>query len=167
MDKEDGARIALAVVLSVIGAIAVTKAGIDPRDGILRWLVFSVAAGVVINTQDGKPLKFLIAASALVSFGFILTLLFLALLGEGVIPAMSGVRVDMVNRPLYGSTLLMAIWFGSSIGVLVCSLSRPVTLRLLRNVLAIKLKEAQRVEKLLRLFVAISGAAALLLYSVF
>jgi hypothetical protein len=66
MKNDDRARIALAFVLSVLGAIAVTKAGIDPRDGILRWLIFSLVAGIVINTQEGKPIPFLLSASALV-----------------------------------------------------------------------------------------------------
>jgi len=71
MKSEDSARIAPAFVLSVVGAIAVTKAGLGPRDGVLRWLVSSLVTGIVINTQEGKPLPFWLSASALAALGLV------------------------------------------------------------------------------------------------
>ncbi len=166
MPTEDRARVALAIVVAVIGAIAITKAGIDPRDGLIRWLVFSLAAGLVINNQEGKSVLFLLVASALTGLGLVATLVWLALLRDGVIPALSGITVDFVRRPLYGGLLLGGVWVGSIGSVLVCSLSRPFTLSLLRDALSVDLARARRVEKLLRLFFAIGSAAGLLVYSI-
>ena len=165
MNQDDVARIALAVTLSVVGAIAVTKAGIDVRDGIMRWLIFSFVAGIVINTQEGRSTGTLAVGAGVVAVGLIGVILWLALLNDGVVPALSGVRIDVLGRPIYSSAVLGSLWIGSAATVLVCAFARPMTLSVIHSALAIDVKTAKRVEKLLRAFVAIAGAASLLVYS--
>ena len=166
MAHDDRACEALSLVLAVVGPIAITKAGIDARDGVVRWPTFSLAAGLAINTPEGKPTVFLLTASALAGLGLVVTLVCLALLRDGVLPALSGVRIDLSTRPYYGATLMAGLWLGSSLSVLACSFSRPLTLSLMHDALALRLSQASRVEKPLRLFVAIGSAVGLLIYSI-
>jgi hypothetical protein len=74
MAHDDRARVAVSLVLAVVGAIAITKVGIDARDGVVRWLAFSLAAGLVINTPEGKPTVLLLTASAHAGLGLVVTL---------------------------------------------------------------------------------------------
>jgi len=142
MAHDDRARVTLSLVLADVGAIAITKAGIDARDGVVGWLAFSLAAGLVINTPEGKPTVFLLAASALAGLGLVVTLVCLALLRDGVLPALSGVRIDFLTRPYNGATLMVGLWLGSSLSVLAGSFSRPLTLSLMHDALAVRLSQA-------------------------
>jgi hypothetical protein len=78
MAHDDRARVAVSLVLAVVGAIAIRKVGIDARDGVVRWLAFSLAAGLVINTPEGKPTVLLLTASAHAGLGLVVTLVCLA-----------------------------------------------------------------------------------------
>ena len=70
MEKTDIEKLAFCCVLAVIGAVAITKpelsGDIGLSEGIIRWLFFALACGLVINDQLGRPLK-IIAASAMSS----------------------------------------------------------------------------------------------------
>ena len=129
MNQQDAGRIAFGVVLGVVGAVAITKSGLNPQESILRWLIFALVTGVLVNTQDGKKLPFILTAAALSALGLIATVLWLALLGEGVIPSLSGVKIDLAHRPLFGTALLSGLWLVSAVAVLVCALSRPVSIQ--------------------------------------
>lgn len=129
MNQQDAGRIAFGVVLGVVGAVAITKSGLNPQESILRWLIFALVTGVLVNTQDGKKLPFILTAAALSALGLIATVLWLALLGEGVIPSLSGVKIDLAQRPLFSTALLSGLWLVSAVAVLVCALSRPVSIQ--------------------------------------
>lgn len=64
--------------MSVVGALAITKAGITPRESILRWLISALVAGILVNTQEGKKSLYLLVASVVASLGLVGTLLWLA-----------------------------------------------------------------------------------------
>ncbi len=166
MNQQDAGRIAFGVVLGVVGAVAITKSGLNPQESILRWLIFALVTGVLVNTQDGKKLPFILTAAALSALGLIATVLWLALLGEGVIPSLSGVKIDLAHRPLFGTALLSGLWLVSAVAVLVCALSRPVMVGLLHNVLAIELEKAKKVETLLKVLVSIAGTVLLAIFSI-
>jgi hypothetical protein len=68
----------------------------------------------VINTQEGKPTGFLMAASVLAALGLVATLVWLALLNDGVLPALSGVRIDFSKRPYYSAALMGGLWLGGA-----------------------------------------------------
>ncbi len=166
MNQQDAGRIAFGVVLGVVGAVAITKSGLNPQESILRWLIFALVTGVLVNSQDGKKLPFILTAAALSALGLIATVLWLALLGEGVIPSLSGVKIDLAHRPLFGTALLSGLWLVSAVAVLVCALSRPVMVGLLHNVLAIELEKAKKVETLLKVLVSIAGTVLLAIFSI-
>ncbi len=166
MNQQDAGRIAFGVVLGVVGAVAITKSGLNPQESILRWLIFALVTGVLVKTQDGKKLPFILTAAALSALGLIATVLWLALLGEGVIPSLSGVKIDLAHRPLFGTALLSGLWLVSAVAVLVCALSRPVMVGLLHNVLAIELEKAKKVETLLKVLVSIAGTVLLAIFSI-
>ena len=63
MNQQDAGRIAFGVVLGVVGAVAITKSGLNPQESILRWLIFALVTGVLVNTQDGKKLPFILTAA--------------------------------------------------------------------------------------------------------
>ena len=52
MNKEDAGRLATGLVIGVVGAVAITKSGLSPRKSILRWLIFALVAGVLVNTLE-------------------------------------------------------------------------------------------------------------------
>jgi len=166
MNQEDAGRLALGAILGVIAAVAITKTGLSPRESILRFLIFAVVAGIVVNTQEGKRMSFLLLASVLSAFVLVGTFLWLAVLGEGVIPAISGKEVNLVDRLPFAATLLTGIWIISAISVFVCALARPMTLGLFRNALSLDVDKAKSIETLLKVFVSIGGTAYLLISSI-
>lgn len=165
MNQEDAGRLAIGVILGVVGAVVVTKTGLTPRDAILRWLIFAVVTGILVNTQEGRKLSYLLAAAVLSSLSLVSTVLFLALLGQGIL-SISGVKVDFINNLPFAVTFLSVLWLGSSIAVLVSALSRPVTLGILHNVISIDLDKAKRIETLLKVLVSIAGTTALIIFSI-
>ncbi len=79
---------------------------------------------------------------------------------------MSGVKIDLAHRRLFGTALLSGLWLVSAVAVLVCALSRPVMVGLLHNVLAIELEKAKKVETLLKVLVSIAGTVLLAIFSI-
>jgi hypothetical protein len=166
MNQQDAGRLATGVILGVVGAVAITKSGLSPQASILRWLLFALAAGILVNTQEGKRLSYLTAAAALSAFSLVATVLWVALLNDGVIPSVSGAKIDFSNRLLFGATLMSGIWVLSTAAVLVCSLSRPVTLGLIHNVLSIEIDQAKKIETLLKVLVSIVSTGLLFIFSI-
>ena len=166
MNREDAGRLAFGIAIGVVGALAITRSDLSPRDAILRWLIFSLVAGVIVNTQDGKKGPYLLGAAALSSLGLVGTVLWLALLGEGVIPDLSGVRVDLIHRLSFSATLLFGLLFTSAFSVFVCAFARPIILGLLHKAMSIEVERAKRIEQLLNVVVKIVGTVSLLLFSI-
>ncbi|RJG00814.1 hypothetical protein [Noviherbaspirillum sedimenti] len=110
----------------------------------------ALVTGILVNTQEGKRIPYLLAAAVLSALSLVATVLWVALLGEGVIPALSGVRVDLINKLPFAAVILSGLWFGSAVAVFVCAFSRPVTLGLLHNVISLDLDKAKKIELLLK-----------------
>lgn len=56
MNQQDAGRLAIEVVLGVVGAVAITKSGLSPRESLLRWLIFALVTGILVNTQEGRDI---------------------------------------------------------------------------------------------------------------
>lgn len=166
MNQDDMGRLSVGIILGVVGAVVITKAGITPRDAILRWLIFALVTGILLNTQEGRKLSYLLIAAVLSALSLVLAILFLGLLGQGVIPSLSGIKVDFANNPIFAVTFLSIVGIGSTIAVLVAAFSRPITLGLLQNFNSIDLVKAKNIESLLKLTISIAGLAALLIFSI-
>ncbi len=67
MSSDNTGRIAFVGILGVIGAVAITKPELHGQtgvnEGIVRWLLYSLACGLIINSQEGKPLKIISSAT--------------------------------------------------------------------------------------------------------
>jgi len=162
MTKNDIARVCLAVVVAGFSAVAVTKAGIDSPSGVARGLVFCVVAGIVMNSPTGMTLRDVILGAACVAFGFIVSLLWIALLGGGLL-TVSGVRIDLRASQAYAASVLGGAFVLSLVGVAVASVARPATLAALEKLGNMDVSKAKNVEAFINVAASICGAAALFL----
>jgi len=59
MSKDDIGRVAFAGIVGIFGAVAITKPALAGQEGmnegIIRWLLYVVACGLTINTQEENP----------------------------------------------------------------------------------------------------------------
>ena len=61
MNNDVIGRVAFLGILGALGAVAITKpelageAGMN--EGIIRWILYTIACGLIVNTQDGKPFR--------------------------------------------------------------------------------------------------------------
>lgn len=157
MNQQDAGRLAIGVFLGAVGAVAITKSGLSPPEYVWRWLLYTLVTGVLINTQEGKGIPYLLAAAVLSALSLVATVLWIGLLGGGV----SGIKVD--NRPLFATAFLCGLWFVSALAVFVCAFSRSVMLGLLHNVISLDLDKAKKIETLLRVLTSSIGIVALLI----
>ena len=162
MTKQDIARVCLAAVVAGFSAVAVTKAGIDSPNGVARGLVFCVVAGIVMNSPTGMQLRHVILGAACVAFAFIVSLLWIALLGGGIF-TVSGVKIDMHSNQAYAASVLGGAFFLSLCGVAVASVARPATLGALEKLGDMEVSKAKNVEAFINVAASICGAAALFL----
>jgi hypothetical protein len=163
MKTDDVARVALGVVVSGFAAVAITKTGVLPGSAVARWVLFCAIAGVVINSPEGMKRRDALVGSAACAAGLVVALLWLALLGRGVIPSFSGVSLDFSANPTYFSTVLGACFLVTCAGVLAGTLARPATLDLLQRIGNVKAQQARNIESFLRMAFSICGAGALFL----
>jgi len=42
VNQQDAGRLAIGVILGVVGAVAITKEGLSPRECVVRWLIFAL-----------------------------------------------------------------------------------------------------------------------------
>lgn len=163
MTSDDYARMALGAVAGGIAAVAITKAGILPQSAVLRWIVYCVVAGVLLNTQTGMKFAKLMLTSFVSALGLMGTVLWMVLLGEGTIPSLSGVPIDLKHKTAFASTLLVGLLFVSTAGVAIGAMARPAILELVQELGDIDLEKAKRIESFLKVLVSIAGTAALFL----
>ena len=97
MNNDSVGRIALVGILGVIGAVAITKPELNGHtgvnEGIIRWLLYSLSCGLLINTQEGKPFSVITIAALTSSAIFLLTIVFKVFLTGGV--PISGVIINL------------------------------------------------------------------------
>lgn len=163
MSPDERARVALGVVLGGLAAVAITKAGLTPQSATLRWIAYCVVAGILINTQTGIKLRELGLASILSALGLVGAVLWMILLGAGAIPALSGVSLDISERPGFATSILVGLFGVSAIGVLIGGLARPATLDVLQRMTQIDLAKAKKIESFIKVLVSICGTVALFL----
>ena len=121
---------AFCCVLAVIGAIAITKLELagDPghSEGIIRWLLFALACGLVINDQKGRPFK-VMAASAIATFTILVFVItFKSYLGNVI--RLSGAEISVTQNPGVFSVMMLALLITSVLGIVICSYARGITL---------------------------------------
>jgi hypothetical protein len=163
MTRQDFARTCLAVVIGGFAAVAVTKSGISPQSATIRWLVYCIVAGVVLNSPTGMRLRDLATGSFLAALGFVVAVLWLAFLGEGVLPSFSGVKLDAFGRPGFFASVMSATLVVTTIGVGISAVARPATLNLLQAVGKLDVDKAKNIEAFLNVAVSICGVAAFFL----
>ena len=164
MNNQLVGRIAAGIFLAAVCAVTITKPDLPARDAILRWLLFALVAGLVINSQDGEPPKTLALAAALTASGLLSTLVWLAFLGKGTIPV-SGATIDLQNDFRWSITFLLSLWLVTCIGVAVCACARPVTVQALEAISSMSIDQAKNFESALKLIISISGTAALAFFA--
>ena len=162
MTNEALPRIALGVVVGAISAVAITKTGLTPQSATLRWIVYCVVTGIIINTQTGMSARNLLLAGFCSALGLVGVILWMLLLGEGVIPAMSGIALDIHTMRFFVLSLLGGLLVVSTLGVSIGALARPATLDVLQMVAKINTARAKKIESFLKILVSIAGTAALL-----
>lgn len=158
-------RIAAGVFLAAVCAVTITKTDLPARDAVLRWLIFTVVAGLVVNSQAGEPPKILALAATLAASGLLGALLWLALLGRGTIPAVSGVRIDLQNDFQWSAAVLFSLWLATCIGVAVCACARPITIQVVQAIGSLNIDQAKRFESALKLIISIAGTAVLAFFA--
>jgi hypothetical protein len=167
MTTEDVGRLAFSAILGAILAIAITKPGLDMGAYVLRFVIFAVAAGIIVNTTEKWRLAYLVVASAMCTVAVMGTLLWIALIHHGVIASLSSVRLDFHSEQTFALQVLAVFSLACFIGVLLGALARPVTVDLLQRLLSVDLAKAKRIEAFLNVLVGISGTLAMLYFSWF
>lgn len=166
IERKDVATLAFALVISALFAASVTKSDLGLPESIVRYLIYSVVTGIILNTAEGRTFIY-IAISSVVSASAVLGVLgWIALLNDGIIGSISGARLDFRSNPRFATAVCVGLFVVSAFGVFIGSLARPITLDLLKKTLAMELSEAKRIESLLNVLVKIGGTAALLIFSV-
>jgi hypothetical protein len=158
-------RIAAGVFLAAVCAVTITKPDLTPRDAMLRWLIFAIVAGLVVNSQDGEPPKVITLAATLAASGLLGALLWLALLGKGTISAVSGYPIDLRNDFMYSTAVLLSLWLVTCIGVAVCACARPITVQAFKAIGSLNIDEAKKFESALKLVISTAGTLALTFFA--
>ena len=165
MDNQQVARIAAGIFLAAVCAVAITKPDILTQEAMLRWLIFTVVAGLVINSQKGEAPKILALGAVLAASGLVGALMWLALLGKGTIPSVSGIRIDLKGDLMWSLAVLFSLWLVTCIGVATCALARPLTVQAFKAVGAINIADAKRFESALKLIISIVGTLVLAFFA--
>lgn len=163
MTTQDFGRMALGAVVGGLAAVAITKAGLTPQSATLRWIAYCVVSGLLINTQVGMRLKYLLLAAFISALGLVVAVLWMVLLGQGAIPALSGIPLDLMLRPRFASAVLAGLLIISILGVTIGAMARPATLDVVQKLSEIDVEKAKKIESFLKVLVSITGTAALFL----
>jgi len=168
VDNDNIERIAFVGILGVIGAVAITKPELNGQtgvnEGIIRWLLFSLSCGLIINTQEGKRLSVITVAALVSSATLILTIAFKVFLTGGV--PVSGVIINYETNPLFSSQLLFWLLVITTLAIIMASYSRGIVLSLLNNLFEIELTKAKRIEAILNKIVSIGAVASVVIFSI-
>jgi hypothetical protein len=164
MEKVDIGKMASCCILAVLGAIAITKPDLTQNEGILRWLFFALACGLVINDQEGRPLK-IIAASAIAASIILVLVITFKSYTVSLIP-FSGSKISVTQNPDLYSFIMLALFIASFLGVVICSYARDIVLSLLNNLINIELEQARKVEAILNKIVSIGAVTMVIIFSI-
>lgn len=156
-------RIALGMILGGVAAVAITKVGLTPQSATLRWIVYCVVAGLAINTQEGMKFRYLLLAGMASALCLLAALLWMLLIGHGVIPWLSIGPIDANRSPKFTIIVLTLLAIVTTGGVSVCALARPAMIDLLQQVKNIDVRTLRHFESILRVLLVIAGTVAIFL----
>ena len=78
------------------------------NEGIVRWLLYSLACGLIINSQEGKPFKIISSAAIVSSSALVATIFFKYFLLGGV--PVSGIIINFDTKAVFASQLLAGLF---------------------------------------------------------
>jgi hypothetical protein len=166
MDDDNVGRISLLGILGVIGAVAITKPELNGQTGvnedIIRWLLYSLSCGLIINTQEAKRLSVISVAALVSAATLILTIAFKVFLTCGVL--VSGVIINYETKPVFTSQLPGGLFVISTLAIIMASYSRGIVLSLLNNLFQMELIRAKKIEAILNKVVSIGAVAAVIIF---
>ncbi len=166
-DHPGTARVAVALLFSVLASVWLIGDG-EVKAALLRWLVLVSAIGLLLNSQVGESLKFLVAASSACALTMVLSTAFQAYAvcrQQEVLapPLLSG--VNLCREPSAFLLVFLLFFFAvTSLGICIGALARPILVDALVRLPSFATK-AKQTEKALRV-VVVSTAAILVLVSV-
>ena len=121
---------ASAALLGVIGTIAITKpdlaGGAVLNEGVMRWLLYCIAGGLVINTQSGRPLRVLFVASLFSSVVLVATMCFMSFIGGAI--RVSGQLVSIRDNSDVFWILIAFLFFVTTVAITTACYARPMVL---------------------------------------
>jgi len=169
MGSDDIGRISIAGILGVVGAVAVTKPElVGPtglNEGIVRWIFYIIACGLVVNTQEGKPFLTLFFASLFSAFTLIATISFkLFILSGGI--RLSGVEINFISNFKLTTIILFVLFVASTTAIILSSYSRGLILSLLDQLFSVEIEKAQKIEAILNRVVSIGTIGAIIVFSI-
>jgi len=168
MNNDNVGRVALLGLLGVIGAVAITKSGMDSgagfNEGVIRWLLYAIACGLIVNTQDGKPFKIILFAASISALTLVSTISLKMLLIGGV--SLSGTVIDFNVKTEFVLQLLVGLYVLSILAIIMSSYSRGILLSLLDNLFAIELSKAKKIEAILNRVVSIGAVFFIIIYTI-
>jgi hypothetical protein len=169
MTNDEAGRMAFGTVIGGLAAIALTKADLSVQSSVLRWIIYCVLAGIVVNTQQGIPLKRLVLAGLCSAVGLVVAILWMLALGRGSKIPLVISKVSLYGSPSGPATVdamtaalfIAGILILSTFGVVVGGLARPAALDLVQRLGSVDVAKAQNIEKVLKIAASIIGVAAL------
>lgn len=168
MGKADIEKLAFVCILAVVGAVAITKSDLTGdaglSEGIIRWLLFTLACGLIINDQEGRPFKAILISSLASSLVLVLVIIFKSYLGNVIY--LSGAEISARQNPDVFAVIIAILLFASVVAVIICSYARGVTLSLLNSLMSIDLEHAKKVEAILNKVVSIGAIGAVIVFSI-
>ncbi len=169
MEKADIEKLSFVCILAVVGAVAITKPDLTGdagfSEGIIRWLLFTLACGLVINDQEGRPFKIILTSSLAASSVLVLIITFKSYyLGDAI--HLSGAEISVKQNPDVFAVIIAILLFASVVALIICSYARGTTLSLLNSLMSIDLEQAKKVEAILNKVVSIGAIAAVIIFSI-
>lgn len=158
INKDDIPRVALGSLISILGAISLTKAG-GLNDSILRWLMFGIGCGCVINKDNSSRFVFTLFASLISTLVFILVICWAAMISviTGAMPPnMSTVPIDFNIYSMRSVVFIGLIYTVTTILIVASAYSRPLIFGILDAFSRIRTEDAQRWEVLVNLVIKIA-----------
>ena len=162
MVQQSVARFALGMIIGAVAAVAITQP-VSMNAALMRWVVYCVVAGILINPPSGATLLSLVSGGIISSIGLMGALGWIAAIHRGVIPNISAEMLDLVNDTSFAAAILGGLFFASVVGVTVGGLARPVALELIQRAGNTEPTQARNIEAWLRAIAAIAGTGWLLL----
>ena len=168
MEKKDLEKLAVVCLLGVIGAVAITKpelsgeAGIN--EGIVRWLLYSLACGLIINDQNGRPFNVIAISSFLSSISLILVICYKSIIGNVI--HLSGSEISIKQNPKLFLFLMFLLLVVSFVAIVISSYARGGVLSLLDNLFKTEISKAKKIEAILNKVVTIGTVAAIIIFSI-